>query len=369
MSIEADPAAIEEEISAKPDLRLIAWMHGAGLVACCIGLAISLNIVIAYFFDLPWKIGFRVTPTSIALLIGSSLLMFHLTRDRASVALNVIRLFSALTTIVSLLTLIEYLSGQSMGVDLPFLGVSVGSPFDSPHARMSPNSALAFFLIGLSVCVQSFTHRFQRTAQMSAVLAAAVAMLALIGYAYDVGHLYSFAGLAAMSLLGAVSFLLLSFSALVIRPTTGILKLVTSSRAGGSTARKLFLAVLIVPPLLGFLSLRGYVAGSYDTPFGISLVVIMSMMIFAVLTSVVAVRLENADARRSEVEVELSTSREELRELSMHVQAVQEEERIRIAREIHDELGNRSRHLRWMYPSSRAIRLKKMRNCAGGWMG
>ena len=42
---------------------------------------------------------------------------------------------------------------------------------------------------------------------------------------------------------------------------------------------------------------------------------------------------------RKEIEDELRTSREELRRLSSHLEAAREEERTRIAREIHDELG------------------------------
>jgi PAS domain S-box-containing protein len=43
--------------------------------------------------------------------------------------------------------------------------------------------------------------------------------------------------------------------------------------------------------------------------------------------------------RRKKAEAELRTSREQLRDLSCHLQAVREEERTRIARDIHDELG------------------------------
>jgi PAS domain S-box-containing protein len=42
---------------------------------------------------------------------------------------------------------------------------------------------------------------------------------------------------------------------------------------------------------------------------------------------------------RKRVEAELQGSREQLREFAFHVEAVREEERIRIAREVHDELG------------------------------
>jgi signal transduction histidine kinase len=335
----AEPPDVLDVYHAVPDLRLLSFTRKAGLAACVGGLAIWVIVILLYLFDLPGKIGFRITPTALALGICVALILVHSSTGQGSVRLHSIQLLSFITLFVSLLTLVEYFTGSNFGVDLHYVGPPIKSPITTSQARMSPNSALAFLLIGGSVFLQSITSRFTRLAQILALIAALVAMLALIGHSYGVGHFYSFAGLAAMSLVGAISFLLFSFSAIVIRPTEGILTLIMSSRAGGSTARRLLIAVVAVPPLLGTVSLLGYNTRLYDTPFGISLLVIMSMIIFATLTLLVAVRLETADARRTAVEKELSTSREELRELSIHVQAVQEEERIRIAREIHDELG------------------------------
>jgi len=50
-------------------------------------------------------------------------------------------------------------------------------------------------------------------------------------------------------------------------------------------------------------------------------------------------RLEQEISERKRAEEELKTSYEQLRNLSVHLQAIREEERTRIAREIHDELG------------------------------
>ena len=52
-----------------------------------------------------------------------------------------------------------------------------------------------------------------------------------------------------------------------------------------------------------------------------------------------AERLEQRQIERDKAEREIRNSREELRNLSAHLQSVREEERTRMAREIHDELG------------------------------
>jgi PAS domain S-box-containing protein len=48
---------------------------------------------------------------------------------------------------------------------------------------------------------------------------------------------------------------------------------------------------------------------------------------------------KEAEERRNQAELELLASREQLRQLAAHVESTREQERIRIAREIHDELG------------------------------
>jgi signal transduction histidine kinase len=52
-----------------------------------------------------------------------------------------------------------------------------------------------------------------------------------------------------------------------------------------------------------------------------------------------AEKLEQRQAERDRAEREIRNSREQLRNLSAHLQSVREEERTRMAREIHDELG------------------------------
>lgn len=52
-----------------------------------------------------------------------------------------------------------------------------------------------------------------------------------------------------------------------------------------------------------------------------------------------ATALEIREAQRQKAEKELRSSREQLRNLSSHLESVREEERTRLAREIHDELG------------------------------
>ncbi len=72
---------------------------------------------------------------------------------------------------------------------------------------------------------------------------------------------------------------------------------------------------------------------------------------------------------RKQAEEELKASREQLRELSTHLQSVREEERTRLARDIHDELGQVLTALKidlsWLtkrFSADQKLRLEKMRS-------
>ncbi|NJN95240.1 MAG: hypothetical protein HC875_14615 [Anaerolineales bacterium] len=70
---------------------------------------------------------------------------------------------------------------------------------------------------------------------------------------------------------------------------------------------------------------------------------------------------EIADRQRTEDEFRRST--EQLRELSARLQSVREEERTRISRAIHDELGQILTGLKWMWSGCKVIWSRSSRPC------
>ncbi|MBI2434225.1 MAG: sensor histidine kinase [Candidatus Hydrogenedentes bacterium] len=84
--------------------------------------------------------------------------------------------------------------------------------------------------------------------------------------------------------------------------------------------------------------------------------IIMLATLYIALVEMVATRLKLVEERaglsqevaeRRKAEAALSSSREQLRRLSAHMEAVREEDRAKIAREIHDELGQTLTSLRF----------------------
>lgn len=234
-------------------------------------------------------------------------------------------------------TLIEYLFKVNLGIDTLIPLHNPSGPFPG---RIASNSAFGLFALGLALLELSISseRRSIGRAQFWASLIGFIGLLALIGYAYNIQSFYSFTNMKAMSFIAAANFFLFSIGLLFLHPAEGATSFLTNTSTGGITVRRLIPAVLILP-IIGSVVFYGVTSHAYDDGFGLSLVVVLSMMLFTVLIGGTSVTLSRVDELRKEVEQKLEESREELRELSTHVQSMQEEERLRIAREIHDELG------------------------------
>jgi signal transduction histidine kinase len=174
-----------------------------------------------------------------------------------------------------------------------------------------------------------------------------ISILALIGHAYTIESLYGVADYSKISVFGALSNMGLALGVLLLRPEKGLVRMLVTRSAAGVMSRLLYGPIVLLPPVLGFLALvSAEVWRWYDLPFGVALFAIMSILLLAAVIAFTSVRLERTDLSRAKAEedlgrsiAQLEDSRMQLRDLSAHIQEVHEEERLRIAREVHDELG------------------------------
>lgn len=109
------------------------------------------------------------------------------------------------------------------------------------------------------------------------------AIFSLIGYLFGVPYLYRIRTFAEMALSTAVAFGLLSISILGCYPNEGPLAALSRRTVGGLVARRLMPAAVLVPLLLGWVSLQGERAGNYPFELGLALMVLSMMMTMAVL--------------------------------------------------------------------------------------
>ncbi len=245
--------------------------------------------------------------------------------------------------------LIEYLTPG----ELPYAeSIRFMDPYSNLE-KIPPNSAMCMSLLCLAALLLTLGRPLAlRIGQACCVAAGFIAALAIIGHAYTVQPLYvlnspyqveapydagSYSG---MTVPGAVTYLLIPLSLLLFRSDRGIIRILTTRSSAGVMSRRLYAAVIVLPPILGFLALvSAEVWKWYDVPFAISLLALAIVLLFAAVVAVTSLKLEQVDISRVRAEHDLRVSREQLRELSGHIREKQEEERVRIAREVHDELG------------------------------
>ncbi len=204
-------------------------------------------------------------------------------------------------TIIAALTLSQYLFGWNIGIDELLFGDSPTSVATSHPGRMGWNTALNFMLlsVALNLLVHQKNHRSYWYAQILTLIAILISFQALMGYAYKVKILYGFAPYTtSMALHTALLFTLLGIGILWARAEHGLMRVVISDSYGGLLARRLLVAAIAVPFLLGWLIVEGQRAGKYDPAFAVSVFAIVLIVIFVVLVWQSAAVIERLSSQR-----------------------------------------------------------------------
>lgn len=259
---------------------------------------------------------------------------------------------AACVSLAGLLTTLEYLAHLDFGIDRLFLAgkLSAWTPPNVLPGRVAPNTAVAFSFLGLALLFPRIRAGRFRLSELFALPVMLISFLSIVGYAYKAEPLYGLGSYSSMSLETAVFLAVLSIGVLWSRSNYGIMSLILSNDAGGIAARRLLLATIITLPVLGWLCLQAEVHGVLQTHFGTALLVIVSVLVFAFMIVQTAYILRELDIKRKIAEDSLLRSHAELeslvslrtialRHLSMRLMQLQDEERRKIARELHDGLG------------------------------
>jgi signal transduction histidine kinase len=344
---------------------------GVGVFVSCLvlaGWAFSLSALRSVIPGQP-----QMVPNTAVTFILVSVSLWMLWREKNSQRVSLVTWISALAVIlIGLLTLLEYISGANLGFDRLLFRERLEAAGSSFPGRPSPHTALNFLIIGFALLLTRMrTERARKTGQVFALLGALIALMALLGYVYQVAFLYSLTSYTGMALHTALIFMILSAGILFIHPERGLMSFVVSDSAGGTMVRRLLPATIMIPAAGGGLVMLGARQGFYDMAFGTLLCVWGSILILATLIWRTARALHHSDAKRKQVEealrrayddlemrvtqrtAELSKVNEILRaeviehkkseaargHLLRELVTAQEEERRRISRELHDQMG------------------------------
>ena len=209
-------------------------------------------------------------------------------------------LLSAAVTVLAALTLVEYLSGFTLGIDQLLFRDAASSVGVTHAGRMSFATALCLLLIGSALLTTDVeSRRGYRPAEWLALLVALISFIALLGHLYGVQSLQRVGPYASMALHTASAMFVLSIGILFARPTSGLMGLLMSKGAGGAMGRRLLPAAILLPPLIGLLRLAGQRKGLYDTEFGLALLVSALVVVLTALIWRNVARFNLIDAERS----------------------------------------------------------------------
>src|SRR5262249_29427144 len=143
-----------------------------------------------------------------------------------------------------------------------------------------------------------------RTSQVLSITGLLISMLGLIAYAYGIKALYGIAPYATMAVHTAAGLCILAVGHLMVRPRRCVHSLLTRNTVGGSTARRLLPATVLVPLIVGWIRLRGQQFGYYDTEFGLAIFALSNILILTALVWWNASQMDATDARRRNIEAD-----------------------------------------------------------------
>lgn len=184
---------------------------------------------------------------------------------------------AVIVSLLGLLTLCEYAFGWKLGIDHIFIHDTATSLQPFP-GRPSPQTSLNFLFLGLAVIAFNLRLIPVSVAQIGAIFVGVNALVAATGYIFSTSQFYGFpvyAPAIGMAVNTSISFILLGAALLFSHPNEGMMTLVTSNTQGGLIARKVMFTAVAIPPLVGFLTRIGVIAGWYGIEIQVSLFTIV----------------------------------------------------------------------------------------------
>ena len=206
--------------------------------------------------------------TSLLVALGGAGLLLLVTGVHAGA-----RVVGALVAVVGALTLSQFFTGVSLGIDtLLLFDREWGRGRTTAPGRMGPLSAVSALCIGLALLLAS--GRGRRFAPRLGLVVTALCAVSLIGYLYDASLLFTLPRVTAIAMQTAMFYVTLGLGIIAAVPEHEPLRTLRDKGSAGILARRALPFIVALPVLLGLLRVRGQRAGYYDNEMGSALLVI-----------------------------------------------------------------------------------------------
>jgi len=166
------------------------------------------------------------------------------------------------------------------------------------NAGIKPAAAACFLLVGLALLLDGDSRRTGRAVSALASAVAVVALTAGLNILYEVPGISGVDDPAWMSAGNAATFLALAAGVLCLLPDRGLIAQLRDPGQAGRVIRILLPAAVILQILLEYLNQAGVRAGLVESKFGVVLVDVVNIVVFAAMIVWVARSISRTDLRR-----------------------------------------------------------------------
>ena len=181
-------------------------------------------------------------------------------------------------------------------------------PTDANINLMSEMSAFCFGLLGIALLALGRSMTWRHLGHVCAMTAVLLASIVLVDYAYNLTLQFRLASQSVMALHAALAMLALGTGILAADPEIGLVRVLNGEGPGGSLARSLLPAIVLVPFVLGWLRLHAQRLGYLGTETGVAVSAASSALICAIVLLIYARRVDEIDDVRSSAEKRLRES-------------------------------------------------------------
>ncbi len=222
------------------------------------------------------------------------------------------QILAFIVVIIGFLTLMEYIFNLNFGIDQLFFKEAIGALNTSDPNRMALTAAVNFILAGISILLWNVkTPRVYRPTQIFAIFGGFIALLAILGYIFDISLLYHVPQFTAIAVYAAFDFILLFAAILLARPDIGIMSIISSNSISGVLSRRLLPLVVILPIIFGLIWNYGSNSGFYDDEFSIVLLIFSIIIFLSIMVWITANSVKKIDDESKFLEMEYQESLEE----------------------------------------------------------
>ena len=150
--------------------------------------------------------------------------------------------------------------------------------------QMAVATVVNFVLFTLSLYLS--TKRGSQSISLSQIislLCMLVSSIYICAYLFNLNSIIGVSALTPMAIQTAVCFVSLSASVLFIHCNKGFMKTITSPSIGGMVTRKMLPLIILIPFIIGYLTLIGQWKGLYNSEFNTAIFVVITALLCAVI--------------------------------------------------------------------------------------